>query len=124
MSPKELLGRFSAQINGKEKPEQLLNEFITDEGLKAHIAQYEHAFPRYALQVEDLVEEGDKIAARLRFQGTHTNDLNGIPPTFKTVDVPFMAFYRFADNKIAEFWISLDQMTLLNQLGVVPETAS
>jgi len=42
----------------------------------------------------------------------------GIAPTGKSVDVPFIIIYRMAGGRIAEHWLSIDQMELLKQLGV------
>ena len=59
------------------------------------------------------------MAVRARFQGTHTGDLMGIAPTGKTVDVPFIIIYRMAGGKIAQHWMSIDQMDVLKQLGAI-----
>ena len=109
---------YFAAISGKDKPAAILNMYVSDEELKKHIAFLESAFPRYVLVSEDIVAQDDKVAVRARFQGTQTGDLMGIGPTGKSVDVPFIIIYRMAGGRIAEHWLSIDQMELLKQLGV------
>jgi predicted ester cyclase len=109
---------YFVAISGKDKPAATLNKYLSDEDLKAHIAVMESAFPRYVLISEDVVAQDDKVVVRARFQGTQAGELMGIAPTGKRVDVPFIIIYRMAGGKIAEHWMSIDQMDLLKQLGV------
>ena len=51
----------------------------------------------------------------------HKGDLNGIPPTFKEVNIPFTIRYTIENNKITSHWILADQMAMMQQLGVIPE---
>lgn len=118
---KTFVRRYLEAVSGRDKPEALLDEYTTDEELKHHIAFFEAAFPNYVVLAEDMIAEGDKVAVRARFQGAHNGDLMGIPPTKKQVDVPFQIIYRIADGKIAEHWMSVDQMDLMKQLGVIQQ---
>ena len=69
---------------------------------KQAAADYREAFPDLHVTVEDLIAEGDKVAARLRFRGTHLGKLNGIAPTGKRVDCTGIVISRMEDGKIAE----------------------
>jgi predicted ester cyclase len=109
---------YFAAISGKDKPAATLNEYVSDDKLKTHVHFFELAFPRYVLASEELVAQGDRVAVRARFQGTHAGDLMGIAPTGKSVDVPFIIIYRLAGGRIAEHWMSIDQLEVLKQLGV------
>lgn len=113
-----MVREYFAAISGKAKPAATLDVYASDEELKQHVGFFEAAFPRYALVAEDLIAQGDKVAVRARFQGTHAGDLMGIAPTGKSVDVPFIIVYRIASGRIAEHWMSIDQMEVLKQLGV------
>lgn len=106
-------------LSGKDKTKTLVETYITDEALKEHVAIFDAAFPRYALVAEDMIAEDNKVAVRARFQGVHKGELMGIPATGKSVDLPFQIFYRIANGKIAQHWISYDGMSLMKQLGVV-----
>jgi len=123
MNPKQLLTKFYAAFSGKAKPASALDEYMTDEELKTHIAFFESAFPNYELEIEDLLEEGNQVAVRARIKAVHAGDLNGIPPTYKKVDLPFLGIYKIENDKITQHWLGADQLALLSQLGVVPEMA-
>ena len=121
---KNLVERYFAAMSGADKAPAVVGEFVSDadQELKDHIAAFEAAFPRYHLVVDDMVAEGDKVAVRTTFKGTHMGELMGIPPTGKEVIMPVFLFYRIAGGKIVEHWISVDQLSLMQQLGVM-ETA-
>ncbi len=78
------------------------------------------AFPDMRFTIEDILAEGDTVAVRLTGHGTHQGNLQGIPPTGKQATIPGMTIYRIADGKLVEQWESLDDLGLLQQLGVIP----
>ena len=90
------------------------------EGLKAFISAFHTAFPDGHLSVDHMIASGDTVATRLTFRGTHTGDFIGIPPTGKKVTVPALDMARYADGKLVEHWGGPDQMSLMQQLGVIP----
>jgi predicted ester cyclase len=69
--------------------------------------------------VEDAVGEGDLVAQRVHFAGTHTGEFQGLPPTGKKVEFSGLELNRFVDGRVAEHWFELDALTLLQQLGLV-----
>jgi steroid delta-isomerase-like uncharacterized protein len=77
------------------------------------------AFPDGQHTVDDLIAEGDKVAARLTARGTHKGEFQGIPPTGKPVSFTGMRVFRFVSGKIAEEWSNLDMFGLMQQMGVV-----
>jgi steroid delta-isomerase-like uncharacterized protein len=83
-------------------------------------ASFVEAFPDLRITVEEIVAEGDIVATRNAFHGTHTGDFQGIPPTNKRVAFSEQTFDRMEDGKVAEHWFELDQLGLLQQLGVAP----
>ena len=107
---------------GKDKSPANVNRYVaeSDQELKDHIAFFEAAFPKYQLSVDDMIAEGDKVAVRTTFTGTHRGDLMGIAPTDKDVVLPFIIIYRVSGDRIVEHWMSVDQMALMQQLGVAP----
>jgi predicted ester cyclase len=74
---KALIKRYIEAMNGKAKTEARLSEYVADEGLRRFISTFETAFPRYELTLEDLVAEGDRVAARLMIRGTHRGEFRG-----------------------------------------------
>ena len=90
------------------------------EGLKAFVSAFHAAFPDGYLSIDQMIAEGETVATRLTFRGTHTGAFLGIPPTGKKVTVPALDMARYADGKLAEHWGGPDQMSLMQQLGVIP----
>jgi predicted ester cyclase len=78
------------------------------------------AFPDLRLTVEDLMAEGDRVAARVTFRGTHKGPFQGIPPTNRQVTFTSIEMNRMVDGKVAEHWVEIDLLGLLQQLGAVP----
>jgi steroid delta-isomerase-like uncharacterized protein len=87
--------------------------------LKAMMASWRAAFPDGRLALEDIIAEGDKVAARFSFRGTHKGPVFGIPATGKQVAFAGMAMYRVAGGKIVDEWAKDDMLTMLQQLGAV-----
>ncbi len=93
-------------------------------GLKLLIAMFRTAFPDLHCTVEDEIHEGDKFSARWTMSGTHQGLFLGNPPTGKRVRVPGLIFGRTMDGKVAEDWTIIDQMGMLQQLGLVPPSSA
>ena len=87
---------------------------------KQAAAEYRQAFPDLRVTVEDLIAEGDRVAARLRVRGTHLGELNGIAPTGRRVDCSGIVISRIEEGKIAEDWANFDDLGMMRQLGVIP----
>ena len=89
-----------------------------------HIQFFETAFPGYEVHIDELTVDGNRVIAKARTTGVHSGDLGGIPPTFKSVDFPFVVAYEIENNMIVSHWMLADQMSLMEQLGVVPAAAA
>jgi steroid delta-isomerase-like uncharacterized protein len=72
------------------------------EGAKRKWAMYLTAIPDLRVTTEDLVAEGDKVAVRRSYEGTHQGELLGIPATGKQLQVGSISIFRLVDGKIAE----------------------
>ena len=71
------------------------------------------------MPIDEVIAEGDRVLARLRFQGRHTGEFQGIPATGKAVDIVVMDYFRIADGRLAEHWALMDNLTMLKQIGAV-----
>lgn len=89
-------------------------------GARQEVAVFTTAFPDFSVTVEDLLAEGDRVCARVIARGTHRGDLMGIPPTGKPVTITGTQVWRIKDGKLAEGWLEIDRLGMLQQLGVVP----
>ncbi len=97
----------------------------TLKGLKMFVHALRDGMPNLYITVEETVGEGDRVPGRLILGGTHTGTLLGIPATGKQVSVGLMVIAHFdADGKWVEDWASWDQLGLLQQIGVIPDTAA
>jgi steroid delta-isomerase-like uncharacterized protein len=77
------------------------------------------AYPDLHIEVEDLIEEGDKLVARNKVTGTHRGEYMGLAPTGKSVEYNEIFILRFEDGRIAETWGVVDVLSQLRQLGAV-----
>lgn len=89
------------------------------EGAKAAHQIMLAGFPDYQTVIDDLIAEGDKVAARITMSGTHTGSFMGIPPTGKFISFTGMYIARIAGGKIVEHWGEEDGVSLLQQLGAL-----
>ena len=89
-------------------------------GIKQLIANLRSAFPDLHITVQDEIGEGDKFAALWKLRGTHQGAFFGHLPTSRPVEVQGFIFARVESGRIVECWIFIDQMGLLQQMGIVP----
>jgi len=91
------------------------------EALGQFVTMYRAAFPDLHFTIEDLLAAGDRVAQRWSCTATHQGELMGIPPTGKKVRTTGITIFRIANGKIAEEWVNWSTLSLLQQLGAVPE---
>ena len=92
------------------------------EGLEARkqfIKDIRSAYPDLKLTVEEMIVEGETLAFRWTFQGTHTGQspILDIAPTGKQVTQTGCSLVHWAEGKVVEVWGYLDHLGLLHQLG-------
>jgi predicted ester cyclase len=90
------------------------------EGFKMVIGLFRTAFPDIQITLEEELAEGDKVSTRGYFTGTHTGDFQGIPATGKQVKVEYIDIWRVANGQLVENWVQMDQLGMMQQLGVIP----
>jgi len=92
-------------------------------GLKGHkeaVISIINAFPDLKFIIKDMIAEGDKVAIRATFSGTHRGEFMGIPPTNKWATVQEIGIVRIVNGKVIEEWSNSDSLGMLQQLGVIP----
>ena len=110
----EFLGAdYRGHMAGAEQP-------IDRDGWTGWFQGFRTAFPDARFTVEDLIAEGDRVAARLTMRGTHLGPMNGVPATGRAVVVTGMSIERVANGRIVEGWNQNDALGLLGQLGLLP----
>jgi len=70
--------------------------------------------------LHDVIAEGDRVVVRWTNAGTHSGEFLGIPPTGRSFDFAGIDVYRIENGRMAEHWHVVDQLTMLQQLGLVP----
>jgi predicted ester cyclase len=93
---------------------------LGQEAWKDVMGSFLAAFPDGHFAVEDVLADGDRVAVRHTFRGTHLGPFLGIPPTGRAVVVSAMVLYRVIGTHIAEAWWNADLAGLLRQLGTTP----
>ena len=77
-------------------------------------------FPDIQWTLEEMIAEGDKVAARFTMRGTHQGAFFGVPPTGNKISVKAINFYRLSGGKIVDEHGQPDLLSLLQQIGAVP----
>ena len=86
------------------------------------VTMFKTAFPDMSATVEDVVGEGEKVVTRVTLRGTHQGEVEEFgPPTGRQVETQGITIHRIEGGKIVEEWNSWDNMSLMQQLGLVPE---
>jgi len=80
-------------------------------------------FPDHRFEVEDDAADGCTVAIRGTMTATHEGELMGIAPTGKRVAAQQSHWFGVVGGKITEHWAVRDDLSMLQQLGVIPEPA-
>src|SRR5215203_5423010 len=134
---KELAQRWFAEVMN-EGNEDLIDELCAEnfvdhdplpgtgpdrQGIHDFVKLVRSAFPDLQTTVDEIIAEGDRIAVRSTFRGTHEGDFMGIPATGKKVEVSNYDFVRFENDQAAEHWGTIDSAALMEQIGATPAAA-
>jgi steroid delta-isomerase-like uncharacterized protein len=90
-------------------------------GLIESIERLRAAFPDLVWRIEEVVAEGEKVASLHTWSGTHRGEFLGITPTGKRVRMSCMIFDTYEDGKLKKSRLMMNVLSLLQQLGAVPE---
>jgi predicted ester cyclase len=91
------------------------------EGAKRTMLWLGRVFSDQRWEVRRVVAEGDTVVLLCTYHGRQTGDLMGIPPTGREVAYDYVHIVRFEDGKVVEHWGVRDDLTLMRQLGILPE---
>ena len=84
---------------------------------------FRSAFPDFRMEPHVIIAEGDLACVRSTTTGTHEGEFMGIPPTGKKIEALGFDLVRVRDGQAVEHWGLLDAMTMMQQLGAIPEQA-
>ena len=111
----EAIGRGDLDAFDELMAPELAEEF------KRSVGEIRRAFPDYAGTNVDQIAEGDRVANRFVFLGTHLGEFMGVAPTGRRVEFVGNSIDRVVEGKIVESWVEVDLLGVLQQLGAVSE---
>ena len=94
------------------------------DGLVEMVQGYREALADLHVTIEHQFAEGDYVATRSTLTGRHEGELMGTPPTGREVSFSMLTISRCRDGKIEEEWEIADTVSLLAQVGALPDMAS
>ena len=94
------------------------------EGLAQMVQGYREVLPDLKVTIEHQFSSDEYVATRFTVRGHHEGSLMGEPPTGREVAFGGICLSRFRDGKIAEEWEIADTVSLLAQIGALPEPAA
>jgi predicted ester cyclase len=116
MEATSVVARFVDEaVNGKRSADEL----VSDPLLRQQIGAFLAAFPDLEVTTHVLIEDGDLVGGHFSGRGTHSGLFAGVPPTGRRWEARCTAVYRVTDGRIAEAWVTWDELALLEQLGAV-----
>lgn len=89
------------------------------QGIKDYAHHFHQGFSGLTVTIEDLVAEGDRVAARWRAEGIHSGPLGPVPPSGRRVVIQGADTYRIANRQLAEAWTLYDRLGMLQQIGAL-----
>ena len=92
-------------------------------GVKQFFAMLRAAFPDVRVEPQEVFAEGELVCARAIMTGTHQGEFMGAPATGKRIEVQLIDILRVRDGQAREHWGLMDAMTMMQQLGAIPEEA-
>ena len=100
-----------------------LQEIRGTEQLLAFLEEFIAGVPGYEDTLSQMIAQGDKVAYVSTMSGTHTGPMGGLPATGNDFTVVNIIIQRLEDGKVAETWVSWDNVAMLSQLGLFPPPA-
>jgi steroid delta-isomerase-like uncharacterized protein len=92
------------------------------EQARQFVSTFFDAFPDMNITVEDAIAEGEQAVTRYTIRGTHRGETEEFgPPTGRQMELEGITIHRIEDGKIVEEWSRYDNLSAMQQLGLVPE---
>lgn len=122
MTPRKVVERYLEEVLVLGDPDAAV-ELIGNPVLRQRVDAFRGAFPDLALTLRHIVAEGPVVAVDLTAKATHTGPFQGVPATGRAWTATCSAFYLVDTDRIVDFWITWDLLTILEQIGGVERTA-
>ena len=93
------------------------------DGVKQFFTMLREAFPDLRMTPHETIAEGDMVSVRYTATGTHRGEFMGVPATGNSVEMEGIDLFRIRDGQVAEHWGVSDVMSLMQQIGAIPDEA-
>jgi steroid delta-isomerase-like uncharacterized protein len=115
-------GRFelAEQLYAKDFVNHGLHKIVGLEEDQAALKGWHEAFPDMSIVPEKLIAEGDLVTIYWIARGTNTGTGNGLPATGRKAELAGITIWRIVDGQIKEEWSAFDQLSMMQQLGLLP----
>jgi len=113
---KALVRRIYEEMWNPNDPSAARAIFASPEGVERYVREFLAAFPDLQHTVEELIAEGDRVAARFTACGTHTGQWKKYAPTGKQIQYTGVTLARIADGKITDHYTWWDRIGLVEQI--------
>ena len=132
VSPAQLVERFYAEVWNRAD-EAVAHEILSPDfrfraslgpetvgpaGFIGYMRSIHTALGNYTCTIIDMVEQADRVAARMHFSGVHRAEFFGVEATGRNIAWSGAAFFRVADDAIGELWVLGDIDAVKQQLGL------
>jgi steroid delta-isomerase-like uncharacterized protein len=84
--------------------------------VKRFFSTFFATFPDVRFAIDDFFSEGDRVAIRFTWTGTHRARLLGVTLARSTVSVPGIDIFHIANGRIAEVRVAFDPLDLIEQM--------
>ena len=111
---------LAEQLYAKDFVNHGVHRDATLEEDQAALRGWHQAFSDIAIVPEKLIAEGDLVTIYWIARGTNTGTGNGLPATGKKAELAGITIWRIVDGKIKEEWSAFDQLSMMQQLGLLP----
>jgi steroid delta-isomerase-like uncharacterized protein len=133
---RQILNRWFEEVWNKGRAEAI-DELFAEDGIAHGLAdesgaplrgpagfrefhqKFRGAFPDIVVNVEDILAEGDLVAARCSVRAVHAGDELGFAATQRPMEITGISIVRIRDGKIVEAWNNFDFMSMFRQLGAL-----
>lgn len=134
LTPKEVVQQFFQLVRSGQQPdaahtfmsEQVLAHQMTAENETTvhrtpanyadHVREMIAAYGSFQLEIQELMAQEDRVYVRWKQTGKHIGEVDGYPPTGKTIIEIASAVYRVEQERIVEYWIQIDREGIRAQL--------
>jgi steroid delta-isomerase-like uncharacterized protein len=115
-------GRFelAEQLYAKDFINHGIHSTANLEEDQAALKGWHQAFPDFVIVPEKFIAEDDLVTIYWVARGTNTGTGNGLPATGKKVELAGITIWRIVDGRINEEWSAFDQLSMMQQLGLLP----